>query len=128
MSFSVLKAHRDYFKARGCTQELSQALLCLHTICFRSIELVDSIALANYSIFNLHFLVVKWTRSFGDKRALDNSHTKFLWTVNVYGILMASLILGQRRENFTVKNQFWRTYLNHVDVHIRVFPLAIVRF
>lgn len=100
MSFSVLKAHRDYFKARGCTQELSQALLCLHTICFRSIELVDSIALANYSIFNLHFLVVKWTRSFGDKRALDNSHTKFLWTVNVYGCLMASLILGQRREKF----------------------------
>lgn len=42
MSFSVLKAHRDYFKARGCTQEVGQALLCLHTICFRSIELVDS--------------------------------------------------------------------------------------
>ena len=59
MSFSVLKAHRDHFKARGCTQEVGQALLCLHTICFRSIELVDSIALASYSTFNLRFLVVK---------------------------------------------------------------------
>lgn len=82
MSFSVLKAHRDYFKARGCTQELSQALLCLHTICFRSIELVDSIALANYSIFNLHFL--KWN----EHAASETSARSITLTRNFYGPLM----------------------------------------